>query len=74
MFPELEACYKEAMATSDLGVDAMKTLQHEIEETVKRDEEAALAEGGPETDDEATKKLAGRGALMAMRVCGQTLR
>jgi hypothetical protein len=74
VFPDLEVCYKEAEKDSDLGVNAMKTLLREIEEAVRRAEEAARAEGREEPEDEAAKKRAGRGALMAMRVCGQTLK
>ncbi len=52
----------------------LKRMLCELEEAVKRDEVAAREKGGTETDAEAETKRAGRGALMAMRVCGQTLK
>jgi hypothetical protein len=74
VFPELTACFKEAKENCGLSLTNLKRMLCELEEAVKRDEVAAREKGGTETDAEAETKRAGRGALMAMRVCGQTLK
>jgi hypothetical protein len=74
VFPELTACFNEAKQNCGLGIDDLNRMLSELDEAVKRDEVAARAKGGTETEAEAATKRAGRGALMAMRVCGQTLK
>ena len=80
VWPELTACYEAAKSNCyQMSIDAMGMLLREINEAVKREEDAAAvaarAKGETaETEAEAATKRAGRGALMAMRVCGQTLK